>query len=163
MMMAEECQNFISALWITTVATVRGAGQGRREPPLYEEPGGGGKSVPQTHSTIRDGKRLVWYTENLWAKARLLVPFEVAVSSIKELDEDCWYCLGKKPTLRAIARHCQRINTATFEHPIILNDDGSLMDGGHRLCRALLEGRETIRAVRFERMPDPDEIHELRG
>jgi hypothetical protein len=62
-----------------------------------------------------------------------------------------------------VARHCQRINAATFEYPIILNADGSLMDGGHRVCKALLEGRATIRAVRFEAMPDPDEIHELFG
>ncbi len=32
------------------------------------------------------------------------------------------------------------------------------MDGGHRLCKALLEGRRTIRAVRFDVMPEPDEV-----
>jgi hypothetical protein len=121
----------------------------------------GGEAVPHKHSTIRDGKRLVWYTENLWSAAGSLVPFDVELSAIRELDEDCWFDTGKKPTLREIAGHCQRINAASFEHPIILNDDGALMDGGHRVCKARLEGRETIRAVRFGSMPDPDEVHEL--
>jgi hypothetical protein len=66
-----------------------------------------------------------------------------------------------RPTLREIVRHCRRINEATSEYPIILNDDGTLMDGGHRLCRALLEGRDTIAAVQFPTMPPPDEVHEL--
>lgn len=117
--------------------------------------------MPQKHSTIRDGKRLVWYTENLWAQSANLSPFEVEVASFKELDEDCWFGPEKTPTLRAIAHHCQRINDASLKRPIILNADGSLMDGGHRLCKALLAGHKTITAVQFATMPEPDECHEL--
>ena len=118
-----------------------------------------GSPVADTHSTIRDGKRLVWYTHRLWTEAGSLVPFEIELSSIKELDDDCWFGTRHKPTLRAIVEHTLRINSATLEWPIILNADGSLMDGGHRVCKALLEGRKTIRAVRFASMPDPDEVH----
>ena len=82
--------------------------------------------MPEKHSTIRDGKPLVWYTENLWARSKSLQPFDVELTAIREL--------------------------------IILNVDGSLMDGGHRVCKALLDGRKTIRAVRFQAMPEPDEI-----
>ena len=116
--------------------------------------------MPQKHSTIRDGKRLVWYTEKLWILSGDLSPFEIEVSSIKELDEDCWF--GEKtPTLREIARHCKKINNASLKYPIILNADGSLMDGGHRLCKTILKGRKTIKAVQFTSMPEPDEIHDL--
>ena len=117
--------------------------------------------MPERHSAIHDGKRLVWYTENLWAKAMALVPFDVELSSIRELDRDCWFGNRHNPTLRAMAEHCARINAASFEWPIILNADGSLMDGGHRLCKALLEGRQTIRAVRFAAMPEPDDVETL--
>ena len=116
--------------------------------------------MPQKHSTIRDGKRLVWYTEKLWILSRELSTFEIDISSIKELDEDCWFG-EKKPTLREIARHCKKIDDASLKYPIILNADGSLMDGGHRLCKAILQGRKTIKAVQFTSMPEPDEIHEL--
>ena len=113
--------------------------------------------MPERHSAIRDGKRLVWYTENLWAKSKSLQPFDVELTAIRELDQDCWFSRAK-PTLREIAGHCQRINAANLALPIILNVDGSLMDGGHRVCKALLDGRKTIRAVRFQSMPEPDEI-----
>lgn len=116
----------------------------------------------QKHSTVRDGKRLVWYTERLWSHAQSLTPFDVELASIRELDQDCWFgpgSSGRKPTLREVASHCRRINAANFEWPIILNADGSLMDGGHRVCKALLDGHRTITAVQFAVMPEPDEVH----
>lgn len=42
--------------------------------------------------------------------------------------------------------------------PVILSSDGRVMDGMHRVCKALLEGIEDINAVRFVRDPEPDYI-----
>lgn len=39
-----------------------------------------------------------------------------------------------------------------------LSRDGRVMDGMHRICRALVEGRETVRAVRSEVDPEPDYV-----
>ena len=36
--------------------------------------------------------------------------------------------------------------------------DGGLMDGGHRVAKAWLEGRATVKAQRFEQDPTPDWI-----
>ena len=55
--------------------------------------------MPEKHTTIRDGKRLLWYTVGLWQKADTLTPFEVDIASIRELDENCWFGSGG-PTLR---------------------------------------------------------------
>ncbi len=41
-------------------------------------------------------------------------------------------------------------------YPIILGNDGRVMDGMHRIARALLEGHATIKAVQFEIQPGPD-------
>lgn len=120
----------------------------------------------RTHSKVRDGKRLIWYTENLWPLTAGLPVFDLPLESVKAwtgapaLDEDCWFG-GHPATLREVAKHSARIQAASLEHPIILNFDGSLMDGGHRLCKALLEGHETIRAVQFVAMPPPDEVQNL--
>jgi len=120
-----------------------------------------------THSNVRDGRRLVWYSESIWRLAADLPTFELPLESVKAwtgapaLDEDCWFLDHTRPTLREIVKHCRRISGAGTEYPIILNDDGTLMDGGHRLCKALLEGRATIRAVQFREMPPPDEVHDL--
>jgi hypothetical protein len=40
--------------------------------------------------------------------------------------------------------------------PVILGPDGRMMDGMHRLARALLEKRTEIAAVRFATLPEPD-------
>ena len=120
-----------------------------------------------THGSVRDGKQLIWYADSLWRLSADLPVFEAPLESVKAwtgvpaLDEDCWFLDHTSPTLRQLVRHCRRINEATFDHPIILNDDGTLMDGGHRLCKALLEGRATVPAVQFETMPPPDEVHDL--
>jgi len=115
----------------------------------------------QTHSTERDGKRYIWYTERLWKLAKDLSEYDVDVEHFDELDRDCWFGEGRTPTIREVADHCRRINETDLEYPVIINDNGRLMDGGHRLARALLEGRKTVKAVRFEEMPEPDEIEAL--
>ncbi len=115
----------------------------------------------QTHSTERDGKRYIWYTERLWQLAKDLPVYEVDVGQFEELDRDCWFSESKPPTIREVAGHCRRINETDLEIPVIINDNGRLMDGGHRLARALIEGRKTVKAVRFEEMPEPDEVEDL--
>src|SRR5688572_6225969 len=102
------------------------------------------KTRPQfrsTHSRDFDGKRHVWNVERLWPLAASLPVSQVPLAQIAELDEDSWFC-GKSLTIRAVAEHCRRIMAADLDQPIILNADGSLMDGGHRVARAYLEGRE---------------------
>lgn len=116
--------------------------------------------MTQAHTTVRDGKRLLWHTERLWELAKALEPFEILVEDIPELDQNCWFP-DREPTLRRIAEHSRRIIDADLGRPIILNADGSLMDGGHRICKALLEGTASVLAVRFETMPEPDEISDV--
>jgi len=43
------------------------------------------------HSTIRNGRRLIWNTQSLWDQARGLERFELEVESVPELDRDCWF------------------------------------------------------------------------
>lgn len=42
--------------------------------------------------------------------------------------------------------------------PIILFKDGRVMDGMHRVCKALLNGLSEIEAVRFVEDPEPDYV-----
>lgn len=55
---------------------------------------------------------------------------------------------------------CKRVRECSLEYPIILDDVGQIADGYHRLCKAILEGRETIKAIRLLEMPAPDRIEE---
>jgi hypothetical protein len=97
-------------------------------------------------------------TERLWALAEGLPVTDVAIADIPEFDEDCWFVERHLPTVRKVAEHARRIFAADLSHPVILNADGRLMDGGHRICKAWIEGRATVAAVRFPVTPEPDEI-----
>lgn len=114
------------------------------------------------HSTIQNGKRLIWDTRRLWTLTKDLVPFEKKLDEIAEIDWDCWFGEGYEPTVRAVTSHAKRMMEADLSYPIIFNADGSLMDGGHRIGKAMIEGRRTIMAVQFTAMPEPDEIIDWR-
>ena len=79
----------------------------------------------------------------------------VPLAEIVELDEDCWFG-GRAPTCREVAEHARRIANADLGYPVILASDGRLMDGGHRIARAWLDGLGEVDAVRFEVDPEPD-------
>lgn len=51
---------------------------------------------------------------------------------------------------------CKRVNDCSLDYPIILDEKGVIADGYHRVCKAILEGRETIKAIRLLEMPAPD-------
>lgn len=56
--------------------------------------------------------------------------------------------------------HAKRIENANFDHPIIQAPWGYIIDRWHRVAKAILEGRTTIKAVRLNVMPEPDKIDE---
>ena len=60
--------------------------------------------------------------------------------------------------LNSFIFQCRRVQDCSLEYPIILDNYGQIADGYHRLCKAILEGRETIKAIRLEEMPAPDRI-----
>ena len=54
-----------------------------------------------------------------------------------------------------ILYHAQAIQDACLSHPIILDDLGQVADGWHRIYKAALKGKKTIKAVRLTGMPAP--------
>ena len=81
----------------------------------------------------------------------------VDLDSIRELDETFWFGdKSDKPTCRAIVEHLRLIEEMDLSYPIILSSDGRVMDGMHRVAKALLEGKEKIEAVQFSKDPEPD-------
>ncbi len=111
--------------------------------------------MAEKHSRPVSGGRGFWWTKSLWAAAEDLPVIQVALADVMELDEDCWFG-GKAPTCREVAEHSRRIADADLRYPVIFAADGRLMDGGHRIARAWLEGRVEVAAVRFEVDPEPD-------
>jgi len=84
-------------------------------------------------------------------------PFDLPLESVRELDEAFWFSHdGDSPTCRRIAEHALLINQTSLEHPIVLDPNGRVMDGMHRVCKAVIRGVKTIKAVKLLTMPEPD-------
>jgi len=62
--------------------------------------------------------------------------------------------------LREFVMHMRAVKKADLSYPIILDEDGVLMDGRHRLMKAMLLGKKTIKVVRFEENPSPCSVDE---
>ncbi|MDE3082006.1 MAG: hypothetical protein KGJ39_01150 [Acidobacteriota bacterium] len=85
---------------------------------------------------------------------------DVPLSSIPDIDSDYWFAADDAPaTVRVFVRHMELVNSADLAYPVILGADGRVMDGMHRIAKALLLGENTVRAVRFAVQPDPDFVN----
>lgn len=82
---------------------------------------------------------------------------DVAIASIGEVDSVYWFDNGgERPTVRRVIDHFRLIQEVDLSYPVILGADGRVMDGMHRIARAMLEGRSMIGARRFIENPEPD-------
>jgi len=102
---------------------------------------------------------LAWDVHRLIELSHALPIIDVPLDRIRELDEPFWFIHeSDAPTCRRIAEHAKLMLETDRAHPIILGQDGRVMDGMHRVCRALIDGRHSIAAVRFEADPTPDYV-----
>lgn len=87
---------------------------------------------------------------NLYSVAKLiddtkhLKPFDLPVAGIA-LDAIIW----DEANIYGLAFHCKKVNEADLKKPIILDWNGEIADGRHRIIKALMQGKRTIKAVRI--------------
>jgi hypothetical protein len=99
-----------------------------------------------------------WDIHRLIEMVADLPTVQVPLSAIRELDEPYWYGFGNPPTCRNIAQHARLINEADLSFPVILSSDGRIMDGMHRVAKAVMEGLSSVPAKRFAKDPEPDYV-----
>jgi len=118
-------------------------------------------STMRTQYHFRESPRglCAWNVHRLVELSRDLIPERVPLSEIHELDEPYWANgEGQRLTCRDIVDHARLILDCDLTFPIILSRDGRVMDGMHRVCKALLQGLSDIEAVRLGDDPEPDYI-----
>lgn len=93
--------------------------------------------------------RHTWSVPRLFELIKNLKVMDVPVEHLN------MYYKYEKITLREMVMHMKAVNDADLSYPIILDEDGELMDGRHRLMKAMLTGADTIKVVRFEENPYP--------
>ena len=47
--------------------------------------------------------------------------------------------------------HVRAMFNADLDYPIIMDQDGWVVDGRHRIAKAIYAGQDTVKAVRFEK------------
>ena len=112
---------------------------------------------PQYHFRASDEGLLAWDVGRLISLTADLPIRDILVSEIPELDENHWYTHAT-PTCRSIIEHAELIDQADLSYPIILDQSGRVMDGMHRVCKALMNGVERIPCVQFPIDPKPDYV-----
>jgi hypothetical protein len=94
----------------------------------------------------------VWTVTNLVARAKGFEPFDLPLAAIYA-GVDVWTPTG---SAYGMAFHMRRALDVDTSYPIILCEEGFIMDGWHRVLRALIDGKATIKAVRFAKTPPHD-------
>ena len=97
-----------------------------------------------------DVRRLIKLTKNFPV-------IRIDPASLPGIESNHWYQEeGAIPSPRSIVEHIRLIEECDLRYPIILDASGRVMDGMHRVCKALLHGIKEIEAVQFESDPTPD-------
>ncbi|MGR3662531.1 MAG: hypothetical protein ACU0CA_15325 [Paracoccaceae bacterium] len=113
----------------------------------------------QYHFRPSGDHTLIWDVSRLVDLAQDIPATQIPLSEIRELDEPYWFAAtNDAATCRAIAAHMQQVTAADLTYPILLCAEGRIMDGMHRVIKALNKGQETITAIRFPETPPHDFI-----
>ncbi|WP_303748141.1 hypothetical protein [Stenotrophomonas pigmentata] len=113
----------------------------------------------QYHFRKSEAGLLAWDVHRLIALSRDLPVSNIALSAVAELDEAYWWDADSPPpTCRQVIEHLQLVEAADLQYPIILCPQGRVMDGMHRVAKALLLGKSDVAAVRLPELPSPDHV-----
>ena len=113
----------------------------------------------QYHFRPSERGLLAWDVDRLIALSKDFPRFRIQLTAIFEIDEAYWFSGGaREATCRAVVEHARSIEEADLRFPIILSSEGRVMDGMHRVGKALLKDLTEIEAVRFVRDPEPDYV-----
>lgn len=96
----------------------------------------------------------VWFVARLITLSKDLKVMKIPLNHLNV------YYKYDEMTLRQMVTHINAVNECSLKYPIILDEDGDVMDGRHRIMKAIITGKKTIKAVRFEVNPEPCRIEE---
>lgn len=93
-------------------------------------------------------KNKAWRVSRLIFLSQNFKPFNIPMKALNIYD----LFPVSKNTMDFI-KHMKKVLDSDLSYPIILDDEGYIMDGRHRILKALFEGVKTIKAVRFDKTP----------
>ena len=102
----------------------------------------------------------IWNATTLyqWVKEQKLKPFDIPLAAL-----DLSFIPFDLNSLDDFIFQCKRVKNTDPKIPIILDSCGVVADGYHRIARAILDGKKTIKAYRITTMPKPDKVKDKNG
>jgi hypothetical protein len=94
-------------------------------------------------------KGQVWTVSRLIEHAKGLPVFDLPLAAI-DISANIFTV---DQTARGLAEHVQRVYDTDLDHPVLMDPDGFIMDGWHRIVKALCQNKQTVKAVRFIELP----------
>lgn len=113
----------------------------------------------QYHRRNVDGKILIWNVNKLIELCKDFPILSIPLKDIREINEPYWFPPEVIVTTKDIIEHMKLVNEASLDYPIILCSEGRIIDGMHRVAKAILLGHTHIKAVRFKDPMTPDYIN----
>ena len=107
---------------------------------------------PLGQQTFSDNEK-IWFVSRLIEKTKDLPVQTMPIACL-----NIYNLFPRVDSMRSFVGHIRKVMDTDLSYPIILDDEGYVMDGRHRIAKALLEGAETVKFVRFEETPSPDKI-----
>ena len=106
--------------------------------------------MPLSSNTWVNDKGEGWYIATLleYVKENKLESFKMPLVGC-----DLSYLPFDVKSLKEFIFQMKRVNNTDLKYPILIDDNGSICDGYHRLCKAILNGDEYIDAIRIDKMP----------
>lgn len=107
------------------------------------------KMIPTGNGYYRNGK--FWKAFTLWDAVKNKTPQRVENRYILQ---ECTWNIG---TLRDFAEEMRNVQEVSLDYPIILDINGYILDGAHRVVKAYLEGKDIdIVYLGDDEWPEPD-------
>lgn len=90
-----------------------------------------------------------WNVQYLVSQAQSLPTFDCPLAAL-DLSHTAYTC-----NMREMVGHMVACHDADLTHPILLDENGQILDGRHRIMKALYEGKTSLPAKRFTHNPIP--------
>lgn len=108
------------------------------------------KLSDHTYTRVERGVKYIWDIPVLlsFVKEQGYKPFDLPLDGI-DLSSLMW----RMDNTQEFITHVKRVNECDDSHPILIDDLGVICDGWHRVVKAIIKGKHTIKAIRLNEMP----------
>lgn len=92
-----------------------------------------------------DNKVAIWVILNRiesWYYKTKKLKLNIEVYNLRSDSFDCW-------NLFDFLTHYRLVENAKLKYPVIINSEGQVIDGRHRICKAILKGLKEVDAIQI--------------